>query len=270
MGHGALSQGITAQWGHGIQSDTLKTRHPKNHSKWCHLAAITPLTKPLKNQELIFPDGQYQSSFVNSYPKGWQLLQNFRKILKMKIDRNKTNTFTIDFDSYPVVGFHASSSLACTKIERAGFLPDKILARNEHDQILSEAKSLSIDTDRYEEWLQMRSVTFAKKCSIALSHLASGNSGGQGLLSIIDVLVKIQDLGDGAQKSMAVDYSKRIQVIQDASSVIYAVDLSNLGERLVQDYYRPDLFQVYFDTKSPLPAKSIVQPLHIIARLDVW
>jgi hypothetical protein len=188
----------------------------------------------------------------------------------MKIERNQANTFTINFDNHSIVGFHATSSLACSDIESVGFLPSKIFTSKEHDQIVSEAKSLSIDTVSYEEWLKMRSVTFTKQCSIALSHLAQGNAGGQGLFNITEVLKQIGNLGDETQRSAATDYHRRIQVVRDAATVVYAVDLSNLGRRLVLDHHQQDLFQVYFDPSVPLPAKSIVESARIIGRLDVW
>jgi len=140
----------------------------------------------------------------------------------MKIERNPSNTFTINFANHSIVGFHATSSLACADIERVGFLPNKIFARSEHDQIISEAKSLEVDTRSYEEWLGMRSVTFTKKCEIALSHITKGSSGGQGLGNITNVLLQIGNVGNSAQKLMAADYSRRIQGIRDAGSVIRA------------------------------------------------
>lgn len=68
---------------------------------------------------------------------------------------------------------------------------------------------------------------------------------------------------------MAHNFVNQIQNIRTASSVIYAVDLSSLGLRLVQDHLQGGLYQVYFDPSAPLPKVSIVSPNHLLARLDV-
>jgi hypothetical protein len=190
-------------------------------------------------------------------------------VIRMKIEQNPTNTFATEFTGFQIVGFHATSSLACADIERSGFLPNKILSANEHDQILSAAKSLEINTFSYEEWLGMRSVTFTKEFQTARNHILQGNSGGQGLFNVINVLEKIKKAGNPQQVVMASDFVSKTQQIRSSSCVIYAVDLSGLGQRLVHDKEQSGLYQVYFDPNSPLPNTSIVAPSCIIARLNL-
>jgi hypothetical protein len=97
----------------------------------------------------------------------------------------------------------------------------------------------------------------------------AGQQGGQGLGTMLTVLQAIYSQGNPAQASMAQSFINQIQNVRTASSVIYAVDLSSLGARLVQDPSQSGLYKVYFDPNAPLPKVSIVSPSHLIARLDV-
>ena len=187
----------------------------------------------------------------------------------MKIEKNPSNVFSDNFSHVQIVGFHGTSSLACPQIESAGFLPNKIFRSDEHEQILSNARSLGISTFSYEEWLGMRSVTFTQDFNTAKSHILQGNSGGQGLFNVVNTLQKIQEIGDSQQMSIASDFLSRVEAIRSSSCVIYAVDLSRLGQRLVRDQNQRGLYQVYFDPNAPLPDISVVDPSCIIARLDL-
>ena len=68
---------------------------------------------------------------------------------------------------------------------------------------------------------------------------------------------------------MANNFTNSINNIRNASSVIYAVDLSNVGIRLKQEPDQASLKHIYFDPNAPLPSVSIVTPANLIARLDV-
>ena len=182
-------------------------------------------------------------------------------------DRNKSNTFSHSFSSYNVVGFHATSSLAIGNIESVGFLPDKIFTTVDHQSVIAIASPLGIPIIDYTNWLQMGSVTFTQKESDAFAHIA-GVGTGQGLGEMYKVLQGISSTGKGAQITLAINFMHAIDNIRNSSSVIYAVDLSRLGSRLViptgQPYYR-----IHNDPKSPMPKASIVSPRDIIARLDI-
>ena len=134
---------------------------------------------------------------------------------------------------------------------------------------MSEAKSLQIDTSWYEQWLEMRSVTFTNNQIDALNHIKQGSSGGQGLGNMVSVLQAIDSSGSVQQNTMANNFISRIDSIRNASSVIYAVELSKIGQRLVKDSKHAALYQIYFDKNVSLPSVSIVTPANIIARLDI-
>ena len=187
----------------------------------------------------------------------------------MKIESNPLNAFSEDFAQFDVIGFHATSSLACTQIESAGFLPSKIFLPEEHEQILSIGGSLGVNLFSYKEWLDMRSITFTQDFNTARSHILQGNSGGQGLFNVVNVLQEIRKIGDSQQVSIASNFLSKVDELRSSSCVIYAVDLSRLGQRLVRDKNQPGLYQVYFDPQAPLPKVSVVDPHCIIARLDL-
>lgn len=186
----------------------------------------------------------------------------------MIIERNPNNTFTVGFSGYGTVGFHATSSLATHQIEHVGFLPNKIFTPCDQQSILVATQSLTIGTADYEEWLQMRSVTFAQNESNALEHIQNGSSGGQGLGAMLKVLQAIALSGSASHVALVNNFISTIKNIRQSASVIYAVDLSNIGSRLVKDSNQP-LYHIYFDPNSPLPKASLVSPLNIIARLEV-
>ena len=114
----------------------------------------------------------------------------------MKIERNTSNQFSLSFSGYSHFGFHATSSLASSEIEKVGILPNKIFDSSDHQIIISEAFALGIDVSLYQEWLQMRSITFAKNQADALAHVTQGSSGGQGLGTMLTVLNAISSKGD--------------------------------------------------------------------------
>ncbi|MDR0242901.1 MAG: hypothetical protein LBJ65_14990 [Burkholderia sp.] len=167
---------------------------------------------------------------------------------------------------FDLVGFHGTSSLACGKIEAVGFLPDKVLSATEHDQILAIATSLNIDEFWYRQWLDMRSVTFAQDAQVAIDHTAGGHAGGQGLGSVQKTLRTILDRGDEGHREFARPFLERIELIRNAPSVVYAVDLSGLSGRLVRDKEKP-IYHYYWHPQAPLPALSDIDPTRLIARL---
>ncbi|AJE98838.1 hypothetical protein [Pandoraea apista] len=169
---------------------------------------------------------------------------------------------------FDTVGFHGTSSLACQKIETNGFLPDKIFSDSDRDDILSTALRLEIDTSGYRQWIAMRSTTFTKQVDAAINHVRSGHSGGQGLINVQAVLQSMQDKGTDADKEFAQRHLTTIQNIRDASRVIYAVDLSGFGKRIVDDEFR-SLYQYHLNPNVPLPATGDIGPQRLIARLDL-
>ena len=187
----------------------------------------------------------------------------------MIIERNPSNQFATNLSTFQTVGFHATTSLASSDIEKVGFLPNKVFDASDHQLVLAEAKSLNLATAPYEQWLQMRSVTFVDNQAGALRHITQGSAGGQGLGTMFSILQNIASLGNAQQIAMATNFLAKINNIRTASSVIYAVDLSKIGIRLAQDPNIAALKHIYFDPGAPLPAVSIVSPLSIIARLDV-
>jgi len=169
---------------------------------------------------------------------------------------------------HTVLGFHGTTSLACERIETYGFLPHKVLAESEHEGILCIASSLGIDTAGYTDWLRMRSVTFAKHVEDAISHVKNGSSGGQGLRNIQVVLGSIAEHGDNTQKEVVQRVNEKILLMRKAVPVVYAVDLSGLGPRLVNDQHQP-FYQYYWNPDAPWPKSSDIDQSRLVARLII-
>ena len=187
----------------------------------------------------------------------------------MFIEPSGSKSFSIDLSSFSIVGFHATSSEAARNIQRVGCLPDKLLSQHELNDLLNLARELSIDTQGmggFEEWLAMKSVTFTKDFDDALNHVNAGRFKGQGRQHILEILDKAADLTDLpprlAQIRQALSASPTIH------PVIYAVDLSNLGQRLIEPRYN-SYYQIFWRPGAPLPSLSIVGPERLIARLDL-
>lgn len=186
----------------------------------------------------------------------------------MKITSNPNNVFMSDLSKYQLVGFHATSSLACEGIETKGFLPDKIFTNAVHERLIAMAKSRGIYTLDYEEWLLLRSVTFAKDHGDALRHISQGSAGGQGLKNMSMILEKIANIEDTDEATFTYRITRKIDSILAASSVVYAVDLSNLGPRLDPDRIQP-LFYFRWNPHESLPLASEIAPSRIIEKLNV-
>jgi hypothetical protein len=187
----------------------------------------------------------------------------------MFIENPGSTSFTIDLSAYSVVGFHATSAFAATEIERVGFLPSKILNESQHKEILEIARSLGIETNDmggYEQWLEMMSVTFTKAFEDAINHVRTGRYEGQGVKHISKVLLAAELLQE--RKNFLDQVRSSINEIKHSNPVIYAVDLSNLGGRLVEPKYE-DYYQLFWDRSKPMPKDSIVGPERLIARLDL-
>lgn len=177
-------------------------------------------------------------------------------------------SFTVDLSSYAVVGFHATSELAFRHIERVGFLPSKVLSNQSHSCILRTACVLGIETGSYREWLGMRSVTFAKNLNDAISHAKKGFAGGQGANQIIDILQSISDHGDFHQKGVAAKALQEIELFKQSPSIICAVNLSSLKDRLVEDRYSP-YYHFYCHPDVPVPKVSEIGPSLVIDKLNI-
>ena len=184
------------------------------------------------------------------------------------VESNAVNQFTCDFSAYDVVGFHGTSSDASARIETVGFLPDKLFSLHEHESFVSIARQLGLNLNDYLQWMEMRSATFVENSNDAVGHVLKGNCGGQGLNNMVGLLEEIHLHGSDDQKGIARAMMERISFVRNSAAVVYAVDLSGLGPRLVKDKYRP-YHHVYWDKNAPLPAVSELGPSRLIARLDV-
>ena len=173
-----------------------------------------------------------------------------------------------DVSAYDRVGYHATAMTACTAIERIGFLPHKILNDSEHDYLLRIAADNSLDTDFYRQWLAMRSVTFPKTIGEAKTHVQNGKAGGQGLINIDRLLTELGKVGASVDSTFVDPIQARLQLIRESEPVIYAVDLPDLGERLV-DKPLGNLYQYYWDPNAELPAVSEIDPSRLIAKLTL-
>lgn len=173
-----------------------------------------------------------------------------------------------DLSLYDKIGFHTTSSDACDAIEQVGFLPHKILEANEHDRLLRIAQDLELETVSYEQWLAMRSVTFTKTRDEVLAHVQSGNAGGQGLFNIDRLLAEVGDVGAGSDATFVASIKAKLQSRRDSDPIIYVVDLSGLGPRLVN---KPpgDFYQYFWDREADLPAASEIDPSRLIAKLTL-
>jgi hypothetical protein len=178
--------------------------------------------------------------------------------------------FSVSFSEYGVVGFHASSTYASPLIESAGFLPHKILRLEIHERLLSAAVELGMRAyaiASYQQWLEMRSVTFTRRPATAINHARSGFAVGQGLQHVRAVLAEASKRQHDPR--LVDEVQRELDLIAEARPVVYAVDLSNLHKRLVPAEDSPDYLRVYFNPHEPLPSTSIVGPTRLIARLDL-
>lgn len=173
--------------------------------------------------------------------------------------------FTTQTASYPQVGFHGTTSTASAAIEIHGFLPSKVFSEQEHMQILELANGLGWDTGSYRQWLSMRSVSFAKDQKFAIDHVTqAGKAGGQGLFNVQEALELILSKESTKSNKAAQAFKKRLDQLRAADPVIYMVDLSNLGPRLVPNH---EGYNMYWDTCTALPNISEIGPDRIIEKL---
>ncbi|BFI96228.1 MAG: hypothetical protein RSP_17380 [Rhodanobacter sp.] len=164
-----------------------------------------------------------------------------------------------------MVGFHGTTSAASAVIETQGFLPNKVFSAHEHTQILELARALGWNTGSYQQWLDMRSVSFAKDPLFAIHHVTNaGNAGGQGLYNVRDALAFILNNGSDESRAVAQAFQQKLAQLRAAAPVIYMVDLSNLGPRLVPSEVD---YNMYWNPEEALPAISEIDPGRIIEKL---
>lgn len=175
---------------------------------------------------------------------------------------------SVNLAEYDVVGFHATSSILCPEIESVGFLPCKIFGVEEHEEILSLGRKHDLDVSGYNEWLGMRSVTFTKVIDQAVAHAKAGNAGGQGLMHVERLLIQIRDQGEAVGSELLKRFSSRVHEIRNAAPVIYVVNLSDLGPRLVDDS-SSGFLQMYWNPNVALPTESEIGPSRLVARLSI-
>lgn len=173
--------------------------------------------------------------------------------------------FQTSLAGFDKVGYHGTTSLAATDIEAHGFLPNKVFADHEHSLILQMAGELGWSTWNYNEWLGMKSVSFAKDPNFAINHVtAAGKAGGQGLYNVREALDVILRIGSDENRAVAQKFQQKLSGLRAAHPVIYMVNLSNLEPRLVEgggDY------NIFWDRSKPLPTSSIIGSERIIEKL---
>jgi hypothetical protein len=180
-----------------------------------------------------------------------------------------SRTFSIDLSRCPVVGFHATCAAASDQIETVGFLPNKFFDDETHHSLLDVANELHMPTSDqggYRTWLQAKSVSFTKKFEVAVAHADSGNAGGQGLAHIAAIVDLARSLPKHRPLIRRVE--RTIRRIQQSNRVVYAVDLSNFGDRLAVSA-DGQFCDIYYPADQPLPAISIVDPARLLARLNL-
>lgn len=186
-------------------------------------------------------------------------------MIKLPVDQYSSSINPAD---YGVVGFHATSSILCPEIERVGFLPRKILSVEEHEKIFGLGRKLDLDISGYEQWLGMRSVTFTKVIDQAVTHAKAGKAGGQGLMHVERLLIQIRDRGDTTGSELLKRFWSRVHEIRNAAPVVYVVNLTDLGARLVDDS-SSGFFQMYWNPNAELPTESEIGPNRLVARLSI-
>lgn len=184
----------------------------------------------------------------------------------MIITKPPLTTFQTDFAQYGKVGFHCTSIMATQRIEANGLLPDKVFPASIHNQLTTLGKHYGIYTSGYEEWLNMRSVSFGMNANVAIAQMNNGHVGGQGLFQMENVLNAILPVGTAQEIAFAQENLTKIATIRASQPVIYAVELTPLGNRVVTDLM--NVAHVYFNPAVPLPTMSDILPSYIIERLN--
>jgi hypothetical protein len=134
-----------------------------------------------------------------------------------------------------------------------------------HLDLLAVAQALSIDSNSYRDWLKMRSVTFSRDPNVAVTH-ALRFCGGQGLMNLQSVASVVIANGDVKRTILAKEIIAQIARFRDSQPVVYAVNLSGLGDRLVNE---GAIYQFYIDPRKPLPEASEIGPRRLLARLNI-
>jgi hypothetical protein len=112
----------------------------------------------------------------------------------------------------------------------------------------------------------MRSVSFTMKPEDAKSHVRAGNTGGQGLKNILRVLNALEQIGSERLNEIVENYRNRIDEIRGAMTVIYALDLSHLKGRIVQDERRP-FYHLYWNPTLSFEEEQLLPPDRIIQKI---
>ena len=179
-----------------------------------------------------------------------------------------TESFAIDFSSFDKVGYHATSLHASKGIESRGLYPHKLLSSDLHDRLIAAAYATGLETSlihSYKAWLKVNSVTFASRYEDAHKHALDGHAGGQGLVHINRAIERAKS--DSRFTELASEVEGYLNVIARSNAVIYAVDLSDLGERLVEATGEQHRFRIHFPPDDMSPEVSVVGPNRLIARL---
>lgn len=188
---------------------------------------------------------------------------------------HQANKFTRDFTNYEVVGYHGTSAITAERIEVDGFFPSKVFEESFHHQFFDEVRKVgNVDPlfqknlNSYQQWLNETtfSITFTPEFDDALNHVKSGKAGGQGIWFMYQVAEKMLELNGS---KMAQEVVHKIDELR-AESVIYAVDLTNLGDRLVwpsEKKTETPFFHIYINPDSP--QVTPITPDRLLAKLLV-
>ena len=114
----------------------------------------------------------------------------------------------------------------------------------------------------------MRSVSFTIDGAAAIAHIRKNGGCGQGIGTAIKLLEEVVRLGDFSQQAEAEELRSKIRCANERRAVVYAINVSNLGPRIVKDKFQPFL-HFYWDPQKPLPLSSEITPMMLFARLDL-
>lgn len=112
----------------------------------------------------------------------------------------------------------------------------------------------------------MKSITFTKVFQTAINHVNTGRYEGQGVQHISTILAAAGQLPE--HEDFLDQVRQSIFEIQSSRAVVYAVNLSDLGDRLVEPNYE-EYYQIFWPPQKNIPPRSIVGPERLIARLNL-
>lgn len=187
----------------------------------------------------------------------------------MVIEPPGSSAFVTDFSSYELVGFHATALRTASTIEAIGLIPHKVLDDGMHDQLLAAAHELSLPAgcrQSYAEWLQLRSVSFARNASSAIAHVCQGMAIGQGMVHVNAIVEAAKGVAKFDQ--LVTKVQADLEPLRASPSVVYAVDLSGLGDLVTEELGgRGPVLRVRWRASDSLTS-TVLTPDRLIARIQ--